>query len=58
MITVFTEMENMANNQPITANRDSADVFKALTPNHFFTGRNTNDRSYLSKIIKKTCVVA
>ena len=51
MITVFTEVENMANNQPITANSDSADVLEALTPNHFLTGRNANGRSYLSKII-------
>ena len=52
MITVFTEVENMGNNQPVTANKDSGDDSEALTPNHFLIGRNANDRSYLSKIIK------
>ena len=53
MITVFTEMENMVNNLPITANSDSANDMEALTPNHFLIGRNANNRSYLGKIIKE-----
>ena len=53
MITVFTEVENMVNNRPITANSYSADYLEALTPNHFLIGRNANDRSYLGKITKE-----
>ena len=53
MITVFTEVENMVNNRPITANSDSVDDLEALTPNHFLIGRNANDRSYLGEINKQ-----
>ena len=53
MITVFTQVENMVNNQPITANSDSADDLEALTPNHFLIRRNSHDRSHLGKIIKE-----
>ena len=52
MITVFSEVENMGNNWPITANIDSADDLEALAPNHFLIGRNANDRRYLGKIIE------
>ena len=53
IITVFTEVENMVNKRPITANSDSADDLGPLTPNHFLIGRNANDRNYLGKIIKE-----
>ena len=46
MITVFTEVENMVNNQPKTANSDSADNLEAPTPNHFLTGRNANEKLF------------
>ena len=52
MVTVFTEVENMVNNRPITANSDNADDLEARNPNHFLISRNVNDRSYLGKIIK------
>ena len=37
--TVFTEVENMANNRPLTTISDDVDDFEALTPNHFLIGR-------------------
>ena len=53
MITIFTRVDKMVNNRPITADSDSADDLEALTQNHFLIGRNSNDRSYLGKIIKE-----
>ena len=50
VIIVFTEVKNMVNNQPITANSDSADDLEALTPNHFLILKNANDMSYFGKI--------
>ena len=46
MITVFTEVENMVNNQPTTANSGSADNLEAPTPNLFLTGRNANEKLF------------
>ena len=40
MMTVFTEVENIVNNRPLTANSNNVKDFEALTPNHFLIGRN------------------
>ena len=39
MYTIFTEIEAIVNNRPLTHVSNSSDDFKALTPNYFFLGR-------------------
>ena len=39
MYTIFTEIEAIVNNRPLTHVSNSSDHFKALTPNYFFLGR-------------------
>ena len=38
-MTVFTEVANIVNNGPVTANSDNEKDFEALTPNQFLNGR-------------------
>ena len=49
MMTLFAEIEIIVNNQPVTANSDHVDDLEALTPNHFFIGRNFCNNSYLGE---------
>ena len=39
LCTIFTEIDVIANNCPLTHVSDSPDVFEALTSNHFLPGR-------------------
>ena len=50
MITVFTEVEVVVNNRPLTANSDDIEDLEVLTPNHFLIGRNFSNNSHLGDI--------
>ena len=50
MLTVFTEVEVMVNNRPLTANSDDVKDLEALTPNHFISGRNFCNNSHFGEI--------
>ena len=39
LCTIFTEVEAIVHNRPLTHVSDSPDDFEALTPNHFLQGR-------------------
>ena len=39
LMTIFTEIENIVNNRPITHVNDDYDDLEALTPNHFLVGK-------------------
>ena len=49
MMTVFTEVENIVNNRPLTANSDNVKVFEALTHNHFLIRRNFCNNNHLGE---------
>ena len=51
-MTVFTEVENIVNNRPLTANSDNVKDFEALTPNHFLIGRNFCNNNHLGETRK------
>ena len=50
MLTVFTEVEVMVNNRPLTGNSDDIKDLEPLTPNHFVIGRNFCNNSHLGEI--------
>ena len=49
MLTVFTEVENIVNNRPLTRNSDNVKDFEALTPNHFLIRRNFCNNNHLKQ---------
>ena len=49
MMTLFTKVENIVNNRPLTANSDNVKIFEALTLNHFLIGRNFCNNNHLGK---------
>ena len=61
MITVFTEVEIIVNNRPLTANSDNAIDFDAMTPNIFLIGRNVCSNNHLGEtkqmiyVVEKDC---
>ena len=53
LATIFTEIENIRNNRPLTYVSDNIDDFEPLTPNHFLVGKynseiSTNDNEDIS----------
>ena len=42
LMTIFTEIENIINNCPLTDVSDDFDDLEALTPNHFLLGKYNN----------------
>ena len=49
MMTMFTEVENIVNDRPLTANSNNVKDFEALTPNQFLIGRNFCTSSHLGE---------
>ena len=49
MMTVFTKIENIVNNRPLTANSNNVKDFEALTPNHFLVRRNFCNNNHLGE---------
>ena len=49
MMTVFTEVENIVNNMPLTANSDKVKDVEALSPNYFLIGRNFCNNNHLGE---------
>ena len=49
LMTVFTEVENIVNNNPLTKNSYNVKYFEALTPNQFLIGRNFCSNSHLGE---------
>ena len=49
MMTVFTEVENIVYNMPLTANSDNVKDVDALSPNYFLIGRNFCNNNHLGE---------
>ena len=53
MLTLFSEVENIVNNRPLTYLREDHEDLEALTPNHFLTGINFYDDCLVNDIYNK-----
>jgi len=53
MLTLFSEVENLVNNRPLTYVSDNNEDLEALTPNHFLIGRNFYSENLLTNISDK-----
>ena len=53
MLTLFSEVENIVNNLPLTYLNEDYEDLEALTPNHFLIGRNFYNDCLVNDICNK-----